>query len=707
MSKLLERTASAVALLCLSNSGVLLAEDTLPEVQVKAVASSVEQEASEKTKSYTVKSSATATKLNTSLRETPQSISTISRTQLDDFRITNINDAFDYLPGVRVERVETDRTYYTARGADITNFQIDGIGVPMVFGNQPGDLDLAIYDRVEALRGANGLLSGTGNPSATINFVRKRPTTTFQAKIDASVGSWDNRRLDFDISGPINEAGNVRGRIVTVHQNKNSYLDRYSNEKNVFYGIIEADITDNTRLSLGHTYHQNDSNGTIWGALQLDTMAGTRNHFRRSDSSSPGWTYFNNTKNVTFAEIEHVFNNSWKIKAALTRQENNGKSKLFYNYEVADDPANNVVGGLYGLPGYFRDTEKDLIADIYASGPFNLGGREHEVVIGTNWSRTTMDQNGLYASYYQQLLANGFNSIPGFAKPTFDSFNRFAAFDIKRWNNYAATKLTISDEVKVTLGANAVRYESTGESYGAAYATSVRDKVSPYLGAVYKLDDVHSLYASYTEIFNPQVNLGADLKPLAPLEGKNYEIGIKSEFFDKKLNSSLALFKSKQQNVAQIVGYNANNIAINEGIDANTKGIDFDIAGEMLENLQINAGFTYLFSIKNNDGDNVKTYTPRRNAVLSTTYKIPTVEGLKVGASVRWQSDIHEDNYIRLRQESYAVVNLMASYDINRNWSTALNVYNLTNEKYLNSLYWTQSYYGAPRNAMLTLTWKY
>lgn len=698
--------AGALALLCLTGSQVVLAEDSLPEIQVKA-ASNKEQTATEQSKSYAVKSSNTATKLNTSLRETPQSISTINRTQLDDFRITTINDAFDFLPGVRVERVETDRTYYTARGADITNFQIDGIGVPMVYGNQPGDLDLAVYDRVEALRGANGLLSGTGNPSATINFVRKRPTTTFQARVDASVGSWDNRRLDFDISGPINEAGNVRGRIVAVNQNKNSYLDHYSNEKNVFYGIIEADITDNTRVSFGHTYHQNNSNGSLWGALQLDTLAGTRNHYSRSASSSPSWTYFNNTKNVTFAELEHVFDNGWKVKSVLTRQENNGSSKLFYNYEAAEDPANGIVAGLYGLPGYFRDTEKDLIADIYASGPFEFAGREHELVVGSNWSRTTMDQNGLYASYYSQLLANGFASIPGFAKPDFNSFNRFAAFDVRRWNNYVAAKLNVSDDLKVTLGANAVRYESNGESYGAAYTTSVKDKVTPYAGAVYQLNDNYSVYASYTEIFNPQVSLGADLKPLAPVEGKNYEVGIKSEFFDKKLNSSLALFKSKQQNVAQPTGGFMGGVAINEGIDANTKGVDFDIAGEIMENLQINAGFTYLFSIKNNEGDNEKPYTPRRTAVLSTTYKVPAVEGLKVGASMRWQSDIHQDSVIRLRQDSYAVLNVMASYDINRNWSTALNIYNLTDEKYLNSLYWTQGYYGAPRNAMLSLTWKY
>lgn len=173
--------------------------DTLPVVEVSDQRGA--EPPSESSGDYTVRSSATATRLNTSLRETPQSISVITRSQIDDFRLNSVNEVLRYATGVKVEQVEPDRSYYTARGSDITNFQIDGIGTPFAMGLVFGDLDTAIYDRVEVLRGANGLLTGTGNPSATINFIRKRPTADFQLEVDASAGSWDYRRADIDVSG--------------------------------------------------------------------------------------------------------------------------------------------------------------------------------------------------------------------------------------------------------------------------------------------------------------------------------------------------------------------------------------------------------------------------------------------------------------------------------------------------------------------------
>ncbi len=145
-------------------------DDVLTEVTVRATPQT--DTTSEKSGSYTVKSTATATRLDTSLRETPQSISVVTRAQMDDFHLTTINDVLDFTTGIKVERAETDRIYYTSRGSDVTNFQIDGIGAPMAEGLTFGELDTAIYDRIEVLRGANGLLSGTGNPSATVNFIR-------------------------------------------------------------------------------------------------------------------------------------------------------------------------------------------------------------------------------------------------------------------------------------------------------------------------------------------------------------------------------------------------------------------------------------------------------------------------------------------------------------------------------------------------------
>ena len=160
-------------------------EDELVEIEEIALKSE-----SEADPYYETGPSRTSTGLGLSILETPQSLSVITRDQMDDFALDTVNDVLKYAPGVNVEAVETDRTFYTARGFDITNFQVDGMGVPMTFGNVYGSLDTAIYERVEVLRGANGLMVGTGNPSATINFVRKKPTSEFDASLDATYGSW-------------------------------------------------------------------------------------------------------------------------------------------------------------------------------------------------------------------------------------------------------------------------------------------------------------------------------------------------------------------------------------------------------------------------------------------------------------------------------------------------------------------------------------
>lgn len=678
--------------------------DTLPVVQVSDDRS--DEPYSEWTGSYTIGSTTSATRLNTSLRETPQSISVITRSVIDDFRLNSVNDVLDFATGVKVERVEPDRSYYTARGSDITNFQVDGIGTPFAQGLVFGDIDTAIYDRVEVIRGANGLLTGTGNPSATINFIRKRPTADFQLEVDASVGSWDYRRADLDVSGALNETGSVRGRLVLANQNRGSYLDRYSSERNVAYGIIEADITEQTMVAFGHTYQQHDSSSTMWGSLPLLYADGSKRHYSRSDSTAPDWSYWDTINNLTFVELTHQFSNDWKIKTQLTRKEISSDSRLSYIFGNEDRATG---AGLFAWPGIYHDQTEEYIADAYVSGPFTLGGREHELVFGSSWSRSDTDESEESADYGVVALAS-FDAAAELPPPNFVSSGSFAKLRNKRNNTYLAAKFNVTDDLKLTAGANMLSYELKGESYGAPQETDAHDKITPYLGAVYNLDEVYSVYASYTGIYNPQVLLDQNLQPLAPIEGKNYEAGIKGEFLDKQLNASFALFKNEQQNVANQIGV-VGITAVHEGIDADTRGYEFDLSGQLTDNLKLNGGYTRLMSVKDEEGENVKTYIPRHMLHLSAVYKVPYVAGLRVGGSVNWQSDVHVDiGTERFEQDSYALVNLMADYSFNRQWSAAVNVNNVTDKKHLASLMWAgfgQGYYGAPRNAMATVTWRY
>lgn len=694
--------------------------ESLPEVKVTSKLE--KNQPSEKTKSYTVNSTSTATRLNTSIRETPQSISVITREQLDDFRVLTVNDALSYATGIKVEQFETDRTEYTARGLNITSFQIDGLNSPISFsGTNYGDLDVAVYDRIEVLRGANGLLAGTGNPSATINFIRKRPTSVFQAKANASLGSWDNRRLDADVSGPLNADGSVRGRLVVANQNRNSYLDRYSNERNVAYGVIEADLSENTNLAIGHTYQKNDSSGNNFGSLPLLYSDGSKRHYKVSDSPATDWAYMRVGTHISFAELTHYFNNDWKVKAQLTHKDTASEGRYHY-VEGYEDRATGL-GTYKGYPYIYSFQTKDHVADIYANGPFELGGRKHEMVVGATWSKSYMREysrvgSTIYDPLINNVFVSSFDDLGEFPMPSFGPKSKSSDYQNTITNLYTAAKLNPTDALKVTLGGSLLSYELQGVAYGTDQIAKENNKLTPYAGAVYDLNEEHSLYASYTGIYRPQVERGPNLKVIAPLKGKNYEAGVKSEWFDKKLNSTFSVFKTEQENQAQSIGtasFNGSIINTYEGIQATTKGYEFDVSGEVSERLSMNAGYTRLMSIKGDNDQNVNPYVPRHLLHVTTVYKVPFVENLKVGGSVNWQSETHVDialngDSIRYKQGSYATLNLMANYKMDQHWDAAINLYNVTNEKYLSSLRYAsagQAYYAAPASAIATLTWKY
>lgn len=133
----------------------------------------------EHTGAYTTGAMSTATRLNLSIKETPQSVSVVTRQQMDDFNLNTLTEALRQTTGVVVQHYDSDRPAYSARGYGITNFQVDGM--LNTFGYMKSDADTIIYDRIEVVRGATGLTTGAGDPSATINMVRKRPTDQWQA----------------------------------------------------------------------------------------------------------------------------------------------------------------------------------------------------------------------------------------------------------------------------------------------------------------------------------------------------------------------------------------------------------------------------------------------------------------------------------------------------------------------------------------------
>ncbi|MBE9610643.1 TonB-dependent siderophore receptor [Chitinilyticum piscinae] len=678
---------------------------TLPEVQVSASLVALDTLPTEQSTLYTIKRSSSATELDMSLKETPQTVSIVSNPVMQDFAAKTVNDALTLSSGVVVEKVETDRTYYTARGFDVTNFQVDGLGVPFANNEVVGALDTAIYDRIEVVYGANGLMTGTGMPSAAINFIRKRPLDTFHASADVQVGSWNALRVDGDISAPLNEAGSVKGRLVVAGSTADSYIDRYSNERALAYGISEAELGEHTRAALGFHYQKNNSSGNMWGAVPMLDSKGQQIDYPTSISSAADWSYWNTEIQSAFAEMEHHFSADWKARLAFTRNEYRNNGELFYVYGTPDA----VTGeGVFSYPSQYSEKNIQNIADLALSGKFALGGRNHELAFGGNWSTSRLDALSRYGNDIGTALPPLWSWDGRYPKPEFNASSNGANFKDERQSLYLATRLHLLDPLHLIAGARWTSVDITGQSYGQSRASSASD-TTPYVGATFDLNDNLALYASYSKTFNPQHQLDVNGDVLAPVRGASSEAGIKGEFFNKTLNASLAVFRTSQNNLAEQAGYKGAD-AYYRGIDAESTGVQLDVSGQLAPGWQASAGYTGL-SLDNPQGDAVRTYVPRHLLRLATTYQLPFVTGLKVGGSVNWQDGTSATaDAGTLRQEAYAILNLMARYEFSQQFSAAINLNNVTNEKYLSSLYWGntgQGYYGAPFNASVTLSWKY
>ena len=655
---------------------------------------------------YQGKPSATTTRLNLTAQETPQGVTSIKREQLDDFKLNSIRDVLDSTPGVNVQKVETDRTYFTARGFDITNFQYDGMGMPLNGGLLVGDIDMAPYEQVDILHGANGLMSGTGNPSATVNFVRKRPTADTQATVSVSAGSWDKRRVDLDVSGPLTDSGNVRGRFIYANDTGNSYLDRYSREKNILSGLLAFDLTDSDTLTVGIEDQKSNSNGASWGALPLADANGNPIHYHstRSNISQP-WVYWDVHTTRAFAEWEHRFENDWKSTLTLTAMEHREDTNMFYVYSNSASAT-----GYTGLASKYKDDTRELDGDLSFSGPFSLGGREHQLTFGANIARSHTQETSLYgtSSYYTSVsLQDALNGdIP---KPTYNIATDAATsnYTDRQKSLYAGARFNLTDDLHLITGARMLSADSDGENYDTARDVSIHGKVTPYAGVIYDLSEQYSVYASYTKIFNPQYNLNTHGKVIDPLEGKSYEAGIKGRLLDNKLNVTAAVFHTQQDNVATYAGYNpALGGYVYDGESYKSSGIELEASGELAPGLQVSGGYTYVY-ITNADDQRGNKFIPRNALTSSMTYQLPMAPKVKVGGSLKWQSKVENDTTPAASQDAYALVGLMASYQIDPHWSTQLNLDNLTNQKYLDSVRYAQSNFGDPRNVTASVSWKF
>lgn len=651
-----------------------------------------------------------ATGLPMEIKDTPQSISTLDKDEMTDFGLTSSNEALGLATGINVDLWETNRASFNARGFEIQLTQMDGLGMSNSYGVALGREDTFLFDRIELIRGANGLLTGVGNSSGTINYVRKRPKNTDGGEANIRLGSYGLKRVGLDYNKVLAEDGTWAGRLVVAHEDSDSFLRSLHNKRTSLYGVVDGQIGTNGTLTLGVTAVDAKQDSPMWGSLTLRRSDGTQADFPVGSSTSQDWTYWNNRSVNAFVEYTHRLGQDWEAKLTYNHRRGDEATKILYAY--SDTGALNLDNtGLLGWAYRSVGDSTNNILDANLSGEFSAFGRKHSLQVGLSQSK----QETAVDTYAPQTNFLPFPAFPYggnvYPEPAWGPRTPSTRGEQTLTRLYGASRLALTDALKAIVGVNAVRLERSGASIYGTVATNTfypdTKEVSPYVGLTYDVTPEVLGYLSYSDIFQNQDQTDYDGKYLEPMKGVNTEAGVKAEWLNRTLLTTFALFTAKQQGLATYAGQ------VSDGgprdgqyfyvpKDVKSRGFEFEATGRLGKDAKVTVGYTQL-KLTGPDGNDIYEWIPRKTFNFRVDSRLPMLPALRVGAGGRWQSEVSKAGSVT--QGAYFVANAFAAYELSKEATLRLNVNNLFDKKYIGGVTYG-AIYGAPRNGSVSLEYK-
>jgi outer-membrane receptor for ferric coprogen and ferric-rhodotorulic acid len=685
-------------------------DKVLPEVRVTADAE----------RSYKPEKATVAGKVPLALREIPNSVSVLTRQQMDDQDMVTMGDAMQQMTGINVIANDTTNNQYYVRGYGL-GVMYDG--VTSYNGMTPShQFDLPLYERIEVLRGPAGLLRGSGEPGGVVNLVKKRPKDSFGLSWATTVGSWDTYRVEGDVTGPLNADKTLRGRLVLSDEDRGYFYDHTHSQKWLGFGALEYDLSPQTTLSLSFSA-QNQNVKAPWSGLPAylnlsnpDTGVYPLLDVSRSTFNTPDWgRMLYHTEETSFG-FEHRFDNKWLAKASFNHRE----QRQYYKYAITStgvNPTSNLVSyrTMQGDYDYTRDG-----LDIYANGPFELLGRTHNLLVGFNaeiYNSTGKSGNG---PNFNNVT---FGNLSTLVEPSI-AYTSGSESETRQSGLYSQLRLSIADPLTLVLGARTTNFKIKTRNISPSAETTWKDgakadnQISPYGGIIYDLTKEITLYGSYADIFVPQTQLKADGSTLDPRTGRQFEVGSKGDFFDGKLGATFAVFNIRDKNRAYAdPAYPTSSFYLNAG-EIESKGWEMEVTGKPLRGLDVTAGYTRLntryLKDRSNEGLTYSIQTPKDQFKLWSNYRFDSesaLAGVSTGVGIISVSGAQSSRGWRdqLVNSGYTVVNGRIAYQIDKTYSVSLLANNLFDKKYYASVGTPNIYnfYGEPRNFMLTLRASY
>lgn len=678
-----------------ASAGESSSEPVLPSVVVQDTRD--KETATSPVAGYTARRSATATKTDTPLLETPQAVTILTTEQIRDQGATTLQDALGYAAGVRSDAYGYDSRSdgFRVRG-DFPDEYLDNLRKSFNFYTSTWRVDPFTLERIEVLRGPSAMLYGQGTTAGVVNMVSKRPLDERHGEVGVQLGSWGRKQLQTDLTGPLTEDGTWLYRIIAVGRDADTQVDYVSDDRLLLAPSLTWRPSARTAVTLLASW-QRDRTGSSsqffpWagtvspnpnGRIATDRFIGDPNRDRYdTDHAHLGWT------------LEHEFSERWSIHQNVRYMRNDVEYRSVYGDPFTTpgafdaDPVNQRI---LGRNWYGSSTSVHMLsADQFIEGKFSTGPISHDVIMGADIVRYR--QTGKSAFDFPDYQGGGVPSIDVYA-PIYGSYvppdlMRDPDSTIRQSGVYLHDQMRFATNWIVVAGLrhDRARNSTEGNPTERSSATSKR------FGLLYAFENGVSPYVSYSESFTPQANMGS--QSFDPKRGKQWETGIKYEVPGKGLFLGANLYDLKERNRIEEV---APNVFQQLG-KTSTRGAELELRGALTRNVDIEAHYNYT------DADEQLEELPKHQAAVWAKWRFALAEtpGFSVGAGARYFSGFADGAAPRV--PSVTLFDAMLAWE-NSRWRVALNASNLTDKVYVATcLERGDCWWGARRNVLLSVS---
>lgn len=684
----------------------------LPETNVNAAGDA--ETAWGPTDGYVATRTAAGTKTDTALIEAPRSISVVTREQMDDRKVLNLNDALRYTAGVMSSGYGSDSRadWLRVRGFDPTQF-LDGLPLPKgSYANpkiEPWDLE-----RIAVLRGPASSVYGQTPPGGLLDMVTRRPEADSSHEVELQAGSNDHKQLSFDSTGKIDDEGQFLYRVSGVVRDSNVEVDHIPDKRYNIAPSLTWNIDPDTHLTFLSQYTRDDTGITSQflplQGTKLSSPYGKVSH--KTNFGDPDWEFYDRTYYALGYAFDHRFNDVWQFRQNLRYT----KSDLEFQALSVGTGTTAVAadGTLSRSAGIVDEDISQFAIDNNFQADFNTGPLTHTLLLGLDHQRSNTNYRWQYGVAPSTNVAHPIYGQDFSNVSFFDLYN----YDQKTFQTglYAQDQIAL-DNWRLTVGGREdwIHTDTTFYNNNDLTSTQGDKKFSPNVAISYVFDNGFTPYASYTESFQPASGATVSATDsLKPTEGRQYELGLKYQPPGSKTLLTAAVYDLKQKNVS----VTENSITRQVG-QIQVRGLELEATSDVSKNLKLIGSYTYTDSeiLDGDDKGNRMAQIPRNQATgwADYTWHNGLLEGFGVGAGVRYVGDTYGNtaNTDLGHVSSYTVYDAAVHYDLGvlshtlKGASVAVNATNLFNKDYLATCdgYWC--YYGDERKVVASVNYKW